>query len=86
MSPAPLYFAYGSNLDAEQMKARCPTARPLRTARLADHRLGFTHYSKFSALVNAEEIVASPVNLQRLMRIAKRINFPSSRLFVSADR
>ena len=46
MSGAPLYFAYGSNLDAEQMKARCPTARPLGIARLADHRLGFTHYSK----------------------------------------
>ncbi len=46
MSQAPLYFAYGSNLDAEQMKARCPTARALRIARLADHRLDFTHYSK----------------------------------------
>jgi hypothetical protein len=46
LSQAPLYFAYGSNLDAEQMKARCPTARALRIARLADHRLDFTHYSK----------------------------------------
>ena len=45
MSRAPLYFAYGSNLDAVQMRARCPTARPLRVARLADHRLDFTHYS-----------------------------------------
>lgn len=46
MSQAALYFAYGSNLDAGQMRARCPTARPLRIARLADHRLAFTHYSQ----------------------------------------
>jgi gamma-glutamylcyclotransferase (GGCT)/AIG2-like uncharacterized protein YtfP len=46
LSQARLYFAYGSNLDAEQMKARCPTARARCTARLADHRLGFSHYSK----------------------------------------
>ncbi|HKC50830.1 MAG TPA: gamma-glutamylcyclotransferase family protein [Myxococcota bacterium] len=40
-----LYFAYGSNLDAEQMRARCPTARGLERARLPGHALGFTHYS-----------------------------------------
>jgi len=42
---APLYFAYGSNLDAEQMRVRCPTARPLERARLRGYRLAFTHYS-----------------------------------------
>jgi hypothetical protein len=41
-----LYFAYGSNLDVEQMRERCPTARPLTRARLPDHRLGFTHLSR----------------------------------------
>jgi gamma-glutamylcyclotransferase (GGCT)/AIG2-like uncharacterized protein YtfP len=40
-----LYFAYGSNLDAEQMRARCPTARGLGRARLRAHRLAFTHFS-----------------------------------------
>src|SRR5262249_24179748 len=40
-----LYFAYGSNLDAEQMRARCPAARGLERAALVDHRLDFTHYS-----------------------------------------
>jgi gamma-glutamylcyclotransferase (GGCT)/AIG2-like uncharacterized protein YtfP len=40
-----LYFAYGSNLDEEQMRVRCPDARALFRARLADHRLDFTHYS-----------------------------------------
>jgi cation transport regulator ChaC len=39
------YFAYGSNLDAVQMRRRCPTARPVGRARLLHHRLDFTHLS-----------------------------------------
>ena len=34
----PLYFAYGSNMDAKAMRARCPKSRPLGLARLARHR------------------------------------------------
>ena len=40
-----LYFAYGSNLDWEQMKKRCPSARFLCVARLAGHKLAFTRLS-----------------------------------------
>ncbi len=40
-----LYFAYGSNLDADQMRERCPGSRMRFRARLPDHRLDFTHYS-----------------------------------------
>jgi len=36
-----LYFAYGSNLNKEQMKARCPKAKPIGFAVLEDHRLVF---------------------------------------------
>jgi gamma-glutamylcyclotransferase (GGCT)/AIG2-like uncharacterized protein YtfP len=32
------YFAYGSNMDQEQMSARCSGATPLATAVLAAHR------------------------------------------------
>jgi gamma-glutamylcyclotransferase (GGCT)/AIG2-like uncharacterized protein YtfP len=39
------YFAYGSNLDAEQMRRRCPTSRPMGRALLSHHRLDFTHLS-----------------------------------------
>ncbi len=39
------YFAYGSNLDAEQMRDRCPTSRGLFRARLDGYRLDFTHLS-----------------------------------------
>ena len=35
----PLYFAYGSNMDAAAMAARCPGSRQLGCARLARHRL-----------------------------------------------
>jgi hypothetical protein len=34
----PLYFAYGSNMDAAAMARRCPASRPLGRARLAGHR------------------------------------------------
>ncbi len=40
-----LYFAYGSNLDEDQLQARCPSARSLFRARLRHHRLDFTHFS-----------------------------------------
>ena len=34
----PLYFAYGSNMDAAALYTRCPRARAFGTARLAHHR------------------------------------------------
>ncbi len=40
-----LYFAYGSNLDPEQMASRCPSARPAFTAQLQQYRLDFTYFS-----------------------------------------
>lgn len=40
-----LYFAYGSNLDGAQMRARCPSARALGRARLEGHALAFGGFS-----------------------------------------
>lgn len=34
----PFYFAYGSNMDAAAMRARCPKSRALGRGRLARHR------------------------------------------------
>lgn len=34
----PLYFAYGSNMDTQAMRGRCPNARLLGRARLPRHR------------------------------------------------
>jgi len=39
------YFAYGSNMDADQMKERCPTGQVLGAGMLRDYRLAFTVYS-----------------------------------------
>ncbi|MBI5406703.1 MAG: gamma-glutamylcyclotransferase [Nitrospirae bacterium] len=41
-----LYFAYGSNLDLNQMIERCPSARFVCKAKFNDHRLEFTRKSK----------------------------------------
>ena len=40
-----LYFAYGSNMNWEQMKVRCPSARFVGVALLRDHRIAFTRRS-----------------------------------------
>jgi hypothetical protein len=41
-----LYFAYGSNLDPDQMTARCPAHRVVGLAELRDYRLVFPRYSE----------------------------------------
>ena len=41
-----LYFAYGSNMNWAQMQSRCPSARFVSVARLADHGLAFTRTSR----------------------------------------
>lgn len=40
-----LYFAYGSNLDAGQIKFRCPSSKPKFKIRLDGYRLEFNKYS-----------------------------------------
>jgi gamma-glutamylcyclotransferase (GGCT)/AIG2-like uncharacterized protein YtfP len=37
-----LYFAYGSNMHAAQMKERCPSAKFVCRGKLPSHRLAFT--------------------------------------------
>jgi len=55
----PLYFAFGSNLDADQMAERCPGSRPAFRARLPDHRIEFTHPSRRWG-GGAADVVAAP--------------------------
>lgn len=40
-----LYFAYGSNMDPIQMRRRCPSARFVAIASLAEHKLAFSRRS-----------------------------------------
>lgn len=42
-----LYFAYGSNMGVSVLRReRCPLAEQVGIARIDNHRLGFTRYSK----------------------------------------
>jgi len=41
-----LYFSFGSNLDPDQMRARCPAHRVVGTALLRDHKLVFPLFSE----------------------------------------
>lgn len=41
-----LYFAYGSNMDFDQMRKRCPSARFVAKAKLEAHRISFPRWSK----------------------------------------
>ncbi len=41
-----LYFAYGSNLDPEQMRERCPGHRVVGLAVLHDQRMAFPRFSQ----------------------------------------
>lgn len=41
-----LYFAYGSLVNREKLLELCPTARPLRAARITHHALCFTGQSQ----------------------------------------
>jgi gamma-glutamylcyclotransferase len=41
-----LYFAYGSNMNADQMASRCDNARIAGIARLADHAVSFHGHSE----------------------------------------
>ncbi len=40
-----LYFAYGSNMDKDWLRQRCPSATFRYKAKLTGHKLGFTHHS-----------------------------------------
>jgi hypothetical protein len=53
----PLYFAYGSNMDLEAMRARCPASKPVSIARLARHRFFVTADGYASVARNPRESV-----------------------------
>jgi gamma-glutamylcyclotransferase (GGCT)/AIG2-like uncharacterized protein YtfP len=40
------YFAYGSNMDWQQMRRRCPSSRFVCVARLGDYRFAIARHSR----------------------------------------
>ena len=59
-----LYAAYGSNLHLEQMRYRCPGARPVEAGVIRSHRLLFRR----TADIEPQEGGSVPVGLFRLTR------------------
>ncbi|MBI3805660.1 MAG: gamma-glutamylcyclotransferase [Nitrospirae bacterium] len=41
-----IYFAYGSNMDHDQMQARCPGHKVIGVGRLSHYTLAFTRWSR----------------------------------------
>jgi gamma-glutamylcyclotransferase len=41
-----IYFAYGSNMDQEQMQSRCPGSRVIGIGQLSHYTLAFTRWSR----------------------------------------
>ena len=57
--PISLYFAYGSNMNWDQMRERCPSARFEFVAKAEGLRFAFTRFSK-KRQCGVADIVASP--------------------------
>jgi AIG2-like family len=53
-----IYFAFGSNMDPAQMRARCPSHRVLGVAYLQDHALCFPRRSPTRACATAGLVTA----------------------------
>ena len=49
-----LYLAYGSNLNLEMMKSRCPNANMVGHTLLKDYRLVYKGYDKYNAYLTIE--------------------------------
>src|SRR5687767_10586965 len=58
-----LYFAYGTNLDATQIRWRCPEARYVGRASLVDYRFCFPVWSPIrqSGLISVEPAAGEQV-------------------------
>ena len=54
-----LYFAYGSNMPTEQIRCSDPQAVFRGVAKLADHRLCFTRYSKIRWKCGVADVIPS---------------------------
>lgn len=57
------YLAYGSNLNLEQMKYRCPTAKPIGKMNLKDYRLVYKGLADNFAYLTIEKSKGSEVPL-----------------------
>lgn len=57
------YLAYGSNLNLEQMKYRCPSAKVVGKTKVKDYRLAFKGVYDGYAFLTIEEAVGEDVDV-----------------------
>jgi gamma-glutamylcyclotransferase (GGCT)/AIG2-like uncharacterized protein YtfP len=57
LEPVSLYFAYGSNLNVEAMKARCPKAEPYRKLYINNGQLVFRGVADVEGVEEADSMV-----------------------------
>ena len=54
MNKRRLYFAYGSNINLEQMAFRCPNAKPLMPVTLSGYELAYRGYGGVATVIPKE--------------------------------
>ncbi len=82
-----IYFAYGSNMDHEQMQTRCPGHRVIGVGRLLNYALVFTRWSRAWHSGTADILpdrgreicgVLYNLTLEDLKRMDKFADYPNS--------
>ena len=58
------YLAYGSNLNLEQMKYRCPTAKPIGKMNLKDYRLVYKGLADYEGYPNSYSKFYIPIQVE----------------------
>ena len=86
MTNSVYYFAYGSNMNREQMLSRCPSSKRIGIAYLIDHKIAFTHFSSKRKSAVAD-ILVSPgdevwgilykITINDLAELDKKEGFPN---------
>lgn len=84
-----IYFAYGSNMDREQMQSRCPGSRVIGVGQLAHYMLAFTRWSRSWNSGTADILpergkqvygVLFDLTVEDLKRLDKIADYPNSYL------
>lgn len=82
-----IYFAYGSNMEPEQMQARCPKHQIIGIGKLANYTIAFTRWSRSWGSGTADILpekgrevygVLYDLNPDDLKRMDKFADFPHS--------
>ena len=91
----PLYFAYGANMDVEDMARRCPRSQPLGVARLMRHRLAIMREGWLTATRDARgrvhgvlwDLALADVSaLDRFEQLADGLYVKTTQAVIAAER